>query len=44
MVKDVTEFHKSHLGVRGMLECVRVCVQVFIQSLSFGRGGELVRC
>ena len=25
MVKDVTKFHKRHLGGRGMLECVCVC-------------------
>ena len=26
MVKDVTKFHKRHLGGRDMLECVCVCV------------------
>ena len=25
MVKDVTKFHKCHLGVQGMLEYVCVC-------------------
>ena len=25
MVKDVTKFHKRHLGDHGMLECVCVC-------------------
>ena len=25
MVKDVTKFHKQHLGGRGMLECMCVC-------------------
>ena len=28
MVKDVTMFHKHHLGGGGMLECVCVCVCV----------------
>ena len=37
MVKDVMKFHKLHLGCQTMLECV--CVQGFIQILSFGRGG-----
>ena len=30
MIKDVTKFYKSHLGVRGRLEHVCVCVQSFI--------------
>ena len=30
MVKDVTKFHKRHLGGWGMIECVCVCVQGFI--------------
>ena len=25
MVKDVTKFHKHHLGVWGLFECVCVC-------------------
>ena len=26
MGKDVTKFHKRHLGGRGMVQCVSVCV------------------
>ena len=37
MVKDVTKFHKHHLGRRGMLECMCVC-RVSCRILSFGRG------
>ena len=37
MVKDVTKFHKRHLGGRDILECV--CVQGSHRILSFGRGG-----
>ena len=33
MVKNVTKFHKHHLGGRGMLECV--CAG-FIQDVEFG--------
>ena len=33
MVKDVTKFHKSHQGGRGVLECV--CVQGFIMNFEF---------
>ena len=39
MVKDVTKFHKCHLGGWGMLECVYVC-KVSYRILSFGRGGH----
>ena len=35
MVKDVTKFHKRHLGGRGMLECV---CRILHRSLHFGRG------
>ena len=43
MVKDVTKFHKRHLGGRGMLECV--CVQGFIEDFEFWEGGNSkVRC
>ena len=35
MVKDVTKFHKRHLGSRGIIECVCVCVQGFIQDFEF---------
>ena len=38
MVKDVTKFHKCHLGSWGMLECVCVC-RVSYRILSFGMGG-----
>ena len=38
MVKDVTKFHKWG---RGLLECVCVCVQGFIQDFEFCVGGEL---
>ena len=44
MVKDVTKFHKRHLGGQGMLECV---CRVLYRILRFGRGrGEnsKVRC
>ena len=34
MVKDLTKFHKRHLGGRGMLACVQV-------SCFFGGGEEL---
>ena len=37
MVKDVTKFHKCHLGGWGMLECV--CVRGFIQDFGFWEGG-----
>ena len=36
IVTDVTKFHKSHLGGRGMLECV--CVQGFIQDFEYWEG------
>ena len=42
MVKDLTKFHKCHLGGggRGILECVCVCLcRVSYRILSFGRGG-----
>ena len=40
MVKDVTMFHKRHLGGRGVLECVCVCVcKGFIQDFEFGEEG-----
>ena len=35
----MTKFHKRHLGGRGMLECVCVCVQGFIQDFEFWEGG-----
>ena len=35
MVKDVTKFHKHHLGDWGMLECV--CAGFHMGFLSFGR-------
>ena len=38
MVKDVTKFHKRHLGVWGMLECVFMC-RVSYRILSVGREG-----
>ena len=38
MVKDVTKFHKCHLGGRDMLECVYVC-RVSYRILSLGGGG-----
>ena len=47
MVKDVTKFHKCHLGGRGMLEClcVHVCVQGFIYDIVFWEGRiSKVRC
>ena len=38
MVKDVTKFHKCHLGDGGMLECA--CgYRVSNRILSLGRGG-----
>ena len=37
MVKDVTKFHKCHLGGRGMLEYVH---RVLYRILSFGSGGN----
>ena len=37
MVKDVTRFHKRHLGVGVYLD-VCVCVQGFIQDFEFERG------
>ena len=40
MVTDVTKFHKSHLGGRGMLECMCVC-RVSYRILSIGRRGTL---
>ena len=36
MVKDVTKFHKCHLGGRSILECVYVCR---VSKRIFGRGG-----
>ena len=36
MVKDVTKFHKCHLGSRDILEYV--CVQGFIEDFEFWRG------
>ena len=39
MVKDVTKFHKHHLGDRSMLECMCVCVcRVSYRILSIGIG------
>ena len=38
MVKDVTKFHKHHLGV-GVCLSMCVCMQVSYRALSFGRGG-----
>ena len=38
MVKDVTKFHKYHLGVRVMLECV--CTGFFV----LGGGNSKVLC
>ena len=35
MVKDVTEFHKRHLGGRGKLEYVCVCVCVCVCMVSY---------
>ena len=35
MLKDVTKFHKRHLGV-GI--CLNVCVQGFIQDFEFWEG------
>ena len=29
MVKDVTMFHRCHLGSRGMLECVQGFIRIF---------------
>ena len=40
MVKDVTKFHKCHLGNRDMLACMCVC-RVSYRILSLGRGGTL---
>ena len=44
MIKDVTKFHKRHLGGLGILECI----QGFIQDFEFGGGGgkgnSKVRC
>ena len=39
MVKDVTKFHKLHLGGRGMLECVWNKVSDSILSFVGGGGG-----
>ena len=36
MVKDVTKFHKCHLGGIGV--CLNVCVQGFIQGFKFWEG------
>ena len=36
MVKDVTKFHKHHLGIWSILECV--CMQGFIQGFEFWEG------
>ena len=47
MVKNVTKFHKRHLGGRGMLECVCVCVcvcRVSYRILSYGRGDSKIWC
>ena len=39
MVKDVTKFHKRHLGGRGILECVCcVCVRRYTEFLVLGGG------
>ena len=38
MVTDVTKFHKHHLGGRGMLEGVCVCMQGFTQDFEFWEG------
>ena len=39
VVKDVTKFHKCHLGGQGMFECM--CVfRVSYRILSFGKGGN----
>ena len=38
MVKDVTKFHKHHLGGQGLLECVYMCLLGFIQDFEFSDG------
>ena len=41
IVKDVTKFHKRHLGGRGMLECVCACAcRILYKILSFWKEGS----